>query len=137
MLLLLGSLAWVGLVAGAAAGAAWLVPEGSGLAGPAEALGYGVLGLLAGLALGALLGWRAGDGLLRAATAIAVALALLAAGLIVWRIVALQAERSEGGLVPPPAGMRFESRIAEAVETRIEAGRRPEPRAGDSGAVVS
>lgn len=137
MLLLVGSLAWVGLVAGAAAGATWLVPEGSGLAGPAEALGYGVLGLLAGLALGAVLGWMAGDGLLRAATAIAVVLALLAAGLIAWRVFAIQAERTGSGLLPPSAGPRFKSRLAEAVETRTEADRRSGPQLEAAGAALS
>jgi hypothetical protein len=88
VLLLLASLAWLGLVAGTAVGAAWFVPEGSGLAGPAIALGYGVLGVLAGVALGAVLGWKAGHGLLRVATTVAVVLALLAAGVAVWRIVA-------------------------------------------------
>ncbi len=118
VLLLLASLAWLGLVAGTAVGAAWFVPEGSGLAGPAVALGYGVLGLLAGVALGAVLGWQAGHGLLRVATAAAVVLALLTVGAVVWRIVAAQAERSTSALLPPPAGFRLESRIAESVETR-------------------
>jgi hypothetical protein len=86
VLLLLGSLAWLGLLAGVAAGATWWVPEGSGLAGPAIALGYGVLGAAAALVLGAALGWKAPHGLLRVVTAVTVALALLAAGWIGWRI---------------------------------------------------
>ena len=88
VLLLLVSFAWLGLVAGAAVGATWLVPEGSGLAGPAIALGYGVLGAAAGLVVGGVLAWKAGHGLLRAATVGAVGLALLAAGLVAWRLVA-------------------------------------------------
>lgn len=122
VLLLLASLAWLGLVTGTAAGAAWFVPEGSGLAGPAIVLGYGVLGLLVGVALGGVLGWRARLGLLRTAAAVAVVLALLAVGLVVWRIVAAEAERrSAAGLdvsLPPPAGFRLESRIAESDEMR-------------------
>jgi hypothetical protein len=118
VLLLLPSLAWLGLVAGTAAGAAWFVPEGSGLAGPAIALGYGALGAGVGIALAAVLGWRAGHGLLRTAAAVAVVLALLAAGLVGWRIVATTAARSAGVLLPPPAGFRLESRIAESVESR-------------------
>jgi len=122
VLLLLGSLAWLGLVAGTAAGAAWFVPEGSGLAGPAIALGYGVLGVAAGLALGGLLGWKAGHGLLRATTAVAAVLALLTVGLIGWRIVAAQAERrAAAGMdvpLPPAAGFRLESQLAESVDKR-------------------
>jgi hypothetical protein len=112
------SLAWLGLVAGTAAGGAWFVPEGSGLVGPAIALGYGVLGLLAGWPSEAILGWRAGHGLFRAATAVAVVLALLSAELVVWRIVAAEAERrAAAGLdvpLPPPAGFRLESTIEES-----------------------
>ncbi len=115
---LLASLAWLGLVAGTAAGAARFVPAGSGLAGPAIALGYGVLGLLAGVALGAVLGWKGGHGLLRASAAVAVVLALLTVGAVVWRIVAAQAERSGGVPLPPPAGFRLESRIAESDQMR-------------------
>ena len=122
ILLIVASFAWLGLVTGTAAGAAWFVPEGSGLAGPAIALGYGVLGLLAGLALGAVLGWKAGHGLLRASAAVAVVLALLTVGAVVWRIVAAENERrAEAGLdvpLPPPAGFRLESRIAESDEMR-------------------
>jgi hypothetical protein len=122
VLLLFASLGWLGLVAGTAIGAAWFVPEGSGLAGPAIALGYGVLGLLAGLALGAVLGWKAGHGLLQASAAVAVVLALLTVGAVIWRIVSAENERrAEAGLdvpLPPPAGFRLESRIAELDEMR-------------------
>lgn len=102
VLLLLASLAWLGLVAGTAVGAAWFIPAGSGPAGPAIALGYGVLGFLLGLALGVVLGWKAGHGALRTATAVAVLLAVLTAGLVVWRIVAAQAERTPGEPLAPP-----------------------------------
>jgi hypothetical protein len=109
-------------VAGTAIGAAWFVPEGSGLAGPAIAIGYGVLGALAGVALAAVLGWKAGHGVLWSSSAVAVVLALLTAGLVVWRIVAAEAERrAAAGLdvpLPPPAGFRLESRIAESDEMR-------------------
>jgi len=122
VLLLLGSLAWIGLVAGTAVGAAWFVPEGSGLAGPAIALGFGVLGVGIGLVLGAVLGWKAPHGLLRAAAAVGVVLALLAAGLVAWRIVADRAERlAKAGMdvpLPPPAGFRIESRVSELDEMR-------------------
>lgn len=118
IVVLLGSLVWLGLVAGAAAGAAWLVPEGSGLAGPAIALGYGVAGAAAGLVLGAALAWRAGYGLLRASAVVAAVLALVAVGAVAWRAVAAQAERSAGALLPPPSGFRIESRLAESVANR-------------------
>lgn len=118
VVLLLGSFAWLGLVAGTAVGARWFVPEGSGLAGPAIALWYGVLGAVAGLAVGGSLVWKAAHSLLRAAAAVAVGLALLAAGLVVWRFVAAQAERrAKAGMdvpLPPPSGFRIESRIAES-----------------------
>ncbi len=103
VLLLLGSLAWLGLVAGTALGAAWLVPEGSGLAGPAVALGYGVVGTAGGLVLGGVLGWKASIGALRAAAMAAVLLALLAAGLLAWRIAAVQAD---AGIFPTAATIR-------------------------------
>jgi hypothetical protein len=122
VLLLLASLAWLGLVAGTAAGAAWFVPDRSGFVGPAIALGYGIQGLAAGVALGVVLAWRAGHGLLRVATAVAVVLALLSAGLIVRWIVAAGAERRAAAgwyePLPPPAGFRLESRISESDEMR-------------------
>ena len=122
ILLLLTSLAWIGLAAGTAIGAAWLVPEGSGLAGPVIALGYGVLGAVSGLILGTLLGWRASFGFLRAAAIVAVVLALLLASLAGWRFVTVRADRlSEAGMdvpLPPAAGFRIESRIAPADDMR-------------------
>lgn len=122
VLLLLGSLLWIGLTAGTAVGAKWFVPADSGLAGPAIALGYGVLGAVAGLVLGAVLAWKAPHGLLRAASAVAGALAAVLAGLVIWRVVTLEAQRrAQAGMdvpLPPPAGFRIESRIAESDEMR-------------------
>jgi hypothetical protein len=100
--LLLGSLAWLGLVAGMAVGASWFVPAGSGLAGAAIALGYGVLGSAAGLVLGGVMAWKAPHGLLRATAAVAVVLALLAAGLVAWRFVAATSRPDSHGHAPRP-----------------------------------
>ena len=107
VLLLLGSLAWLGLVAGMAVGAAWFVPAGSGLAGPAIALGFGLLGAAAGLALGGALAWKGAHALLRAAAAVAVVLALLTAGVVAWRFAAAAARPDPSGHGPrPPAAPR-------------------------------
>jgi hypothetical protein len=116
-LLLLLCLAFLGLGLGTSIGAACCVPEGSGLAGPAIALGYGVLGAGIGLALGGLLAWRAGHGLLRGATLVAAFLTLCALGWSAWRMATLRAEqRAATGQdvpLPPPASFRFVSSIAE------------------------
>lgn len=86
VLLLLVCSCWLGLVAGAAVGARWLVPAGSGLAGPAIALGYGVAGAVAALLVGGVLAWKASHGVLRAAALAGFVLALITALLVGWRV---------------------------------------------------
>jgi hypothetical protein len=119
--LLLPSLAWAGLVVGTVVGSS-RVPEGSGLAGPAIALAYGVMGMAFSLVLGGLFTWRAPHLLLQLATAVAVVVAVAAAGLVAWRFVAARQERMvAAGLdvpLPPPAGFRIDSRVSEADEMR-------------------
>lgn len=88
------TLLWIGLVGGTAGGAQ-LVPPGSGLAGPAIALGYGVgAALVAGL-LGFLVAWRAPEGVLRTVGIVTVAISLALLALVAWRVVA---ERAEHGI---------------------------------------
>lgn len=111
VLLLVVSLVWLGLVAGAAAGAAWLVPRDSGLAGGAMVLGYGVLGAAAGALLAGLLGWKVPHRALRTLTLVCALAALAVAGLAAWRMRDMRAEQqAELGIdLPPPAGSRIDS----------------------------
>ena len=84
---------WVGLVAGTAMGAWFFVPAGSGLAGPAIALGYGVGGGLASAVLAGVLGRRLPTRLLRRSAMVALTLAGLAALAVGYRLVSQPAER--------------------------------------------
>lgn len=86
VLVVLASSCWLGLVIGAAVSAKWLVPAGSGLAGPAMVLGYGCVGAIAALLLAGALAWKASYGVLRAAALGVLALALVAAVLVGWRV---------------------------------------------------
>ncbi len=89
VLLVLCSL-WLGLVAGMAIGGRLFVPEGSGLAGPAIALGYGAMGALAGAVLSGLLAWKLPVRSLRLAAWIALLLSALAVLFIGYRVVEQQ-----------------------------------------------
>ncbi len=84
---------WIGLVAGTAVGARFFVPADSGLAGPAIALGYGVVGALAAAVLAGVLGRRLPPRSLRRSAVVALLLAVLAALAVGYRFVAQQAER--------------------------------------------
>ncbi len=88
LLLVLCSL-WLGLVAGTAIGGLF-VPEGSGLAGPAIALGYGVMGALAGLALAIVFALKLPVRPLRLSALIALLLSALAVLLMGYRVVRQQ-----------------------------------------------
>jgi uncharacterized protein YneF (UPF0154 family) len=84
---------WVGLVAGTFLGALFFVPAGSGLAGPAIALGYGIAGALAAAVLAGVLGRRLPTRTLRRAAAVAGVLAVAAVLLVGYLFVRQQAER--------------------------------------------
>ncbi len=101
--MLAASLAVVGLAAGTALGARFFVPEGSGLAGPAIALGYGLVGAVLGLLAAGLLAWKAPPAILRRAALAALLLALGTIALVTWRAVGLQ-RQSAGQDRPPAAG---------------------------------
>lgn len=104
--LLAVTLAFVGLTAGMAVGAVWFVPEGSGLAGPAIALAYGLLGGVAALIAGILLGLRLAIPRLRIVTAIGMFAAIGIFALLTWRFTvartdrALQRERAHEAISP-------------------------------------
>ncbi|MCP3996616.1 MAG: hypothetical protein GY722_16395 [bacterium] len=83
------SLVFLGLVIGTFIGGRYFVAPGSGLAGPAIALGYGAFGALVGLVLALLAARLAPATVLTRATRAAVALVVLAACVITWRLVAL------------------------------------------------
>lgn len=97
---LVGVLAFVGLVVGAAAGSAF-VPEGSAMAGPAIVLWYGLGGLLLSLAAGTALALRAGLATVRAALFVTAIVAALAASWIGYRVSVTQSERVEPEAVTP------------------------------------
>ncbi len=79
---------WIGFVAGMMIGGRFFVPAGSGLAGPAIALGYGVLGVFAGAVLAGLLAWKLPARPLRLAAGIAILLSALAFAFIVFGVAA-------------------------------------------------
>ncbi|MEM6454344.1 MAG: hypothetical protein AAF772_04545 [Acidobacteriota bacterium] len=68
------------------------MPEGSGLAGPAIALGYGALGALIGLVLAAVLAWRLALRYLRPLALASFALATLFLIALTWRVIQLRDE---------------------------------------------
>jgi hypothetical protein len=74
------ALAVCGCGAGTWAGGRWLVAPGSGLAGPAIALGYGLLAATGTALIAVLLAARLPFGWLRIATATAVLVALYGLG---------------------------------------------------------
>jgi hypothetical protein len=84
---------WVGLVAGTVLGGLFLVPAGSGLAGPAIALGYGVGAALACAVVAGIVGRRLPPRVLRQATAVVGALATVAVIAVVYLFVKQQAQR--------------------------------------------
>jgi hypothetical protein len=112
---------WIGLAAGTAIGARF-VPPGSGLAGPAIALGYGVLGAVMTGLLAGLLTARLPARRLRAAAAASALLAVLILGWTGWAMIAQLAERrAESGLdrpLPPPSPFRIEAHLSEADSMR-------------------
>ncbi len=100
--LLAASLAIVGLAAGTAFGARFFVPEGSGLAGPAIALGYGFVGALFGLIAAGLLVWKAPPAILRRAAIASLLLAAVTIGLVTWRAATLNRQSSTVSLSRAP-----------------------------------
>ncbi len=78
------TLMWIGLVGGSAVGAQ-LVPAGSGLAGPAIALGYGAGASLVAGFIGFLLARRLSPIALRIAAVLTIAVSLVLVAFVVWR----------------------------------------------------
>ena len=78
--------AFAGLVGGMAIGAFYLVPEGQGLAGPADAMVFGLAGALVTSVIAVVFGWRASmkwlGGLVIAFTVAAV----LFAAWVLWQM---------------------------------------------------
>lgn len=115
MLLVLCSL-WIGLVAGMAIGGLFFVPAGSGLAGPAIALGYGAMGAIAGLALAIVLALKLPVRPLRVAAVIALVLSALAVLFIGYRV----AEQRRASLA-----LHFHAPVERAPALVVVAGDRP------------
>ena len=111
-------LAFIGLVVGTAIGARFFVPKGSGMAGPAIALGYGVLGGLSALSLAGFLLWKAGFRQLRLWTLGVCGISMVVLGAVIWRAVTLeQQRRADHGLdrlLPAPQGWSLVSRLPES-----------------------
>ncbi len=78
---------FLGLCAGTFIGATFFVPEGSGLAGPAIALGYGVVGLVIALIGSLILARKLPREKLRVALLIAGVLTLLVVALLTFRFM--------------------------------------------------
>lgn len=121
-ILLLLAAAWLGFVAGTAVGGRFLVPEGSGLAAPAIALGYGLIGLVAALVAAILMAWKAPTGLLRGSALTGSVLSLVVIGLIAVGIVRSQSEhRTRTGMdrpLPPASPLAVEATQADSVAMR-------------------
>jgi hypothetical protein len=91
--LLAATLGFLGLAAGMTAGAVWLVPENSGLVGPAVALAYGLLGGVAATIAGILLGIRMPIPGLRVLTGVCAIAAVSIFVLLTWRFASDRADR--------------------------------------------
>jgi hypothetical protein len=86
-ILVVVSALWLGFGAGMFAAGRWLVPAGSGLAGPAIAVAYGLgAAAIAGVA-SAVAAWKAPLGSLRVAALIAMILGLLLTALLIVGVV--------------------------------------------------
>ena len=85
---------FLGLFAGTALGTLF-VPEGSGLAGPAIALGYGVVGLIIALVFGVGLARKLAYQQLRRALWLVSVFWFLSCGWLVYRYFAVKAEREK------------------------------------------
>jgi hypothetical protein len=87
-ILLVVSALWLGFGCSTVAAGRWLVPAGSGLAGPPIALGYGLASAVVLGVTASLLAWKAPLGGLRAAAVIAVLLGFaLTAALVIGVVV--------------------------------------------------
>jgi hypothetical protein len=87
------ALGFLGLATGTTLAGAWLVPEGSGLAGPAVALAYGLLGAVAALTAGVIAGIKASLRTLRAATTAAAVGSVIVFALLTWSFLTARADR--------------------------------------------
>lgn len=120
-ILVIFCLLWIGLAVGTGIGSRF-VPPGSGLAGPAIALGYGVVGAFAAGLFGVVLAIKASPSVLRAC---GLGLGVLALGFVAmatWRFVSQRAEqRAKMGLdvaLPPTADFRIHANLSEDYPTR-------------------
>lgn len=113
--LLLVCLFWVGLAIGTAIGSQF-VPAGSGLGGPAIALGYGVVGAFLSLIIGGIIAWKASVPTVRVAALVAALLLAMAAGFAFWRAAEQRAEsRAASGLdqpLPPPGEFQLHATLS-------------------------
>jgi len=87
-------MAFIGFVIETAIGS-FFVPEGSGMAGPATALGYGFVGLLIALVAGSFMMKKLPFEILRVALYITAFAALLACGFIIYRIIVVQQNKND------------------------------------------
>jgi hypothetical protein len=112
--------ALAGFFAGTAVGGRYLVPAGSGLAGPPAALGYGLLAAFVAALAAGVLGRRMPATRLRAVAVCALLLVVVVGAWLVYSVAALRAHRrAAAGLdAPRPAAtdLRLEAHIADTYE---------------------
>jgi len=78
--------AFAGLVAGTAIGAMYLVPEGRGLAAPADAMVFGLAGALTSAVIAVVIGWRASVKWLGGLVIVFTVAAALFAAWVFWQM---------------------------------------------------
>ena len=125
---MLVSAVWLGLVVGTVVGGRFFVPEGSGLAGPAIALGDGLGGMLGGLVLAVGMAWKAPYGVLRGSSLVAMGAGLVLLALAVAGVLGQRAERrAKHGLdVPLPPASALEVEATQAASEPMRRYRRME-----------
>lgn len=121
--LLAVTLALPGLIVGAAVGAVFFVPAGSGLAGPAIALGYGLVGALLAVASAAALGRWLPLQALRWTLAGSTIVAFLGLCLVAYRFheVRQEASRQHAATTPSPLQRAYDVHV-EVTEAGAAAG---------------
>jgi hypothetical protein len=113
---------WFGLVVGTVVGGWLFVPDGSGLAGPVMALGYGVTGALAAGVLAGVLAWGLPVKLVRGIAIAVLLLDAVSVALGAYRVANARAERdAAAGLdepLPSPSDFVLTASIDEQDDMR-------------------
>jgi hypothetical protein len=120
--LLVVALLWIGLAVGTAVGGWYFLPPGSGLAGPAMALGYGVIGAVAAGVLAGVLARTLPVRLVRGIAIVALLLDAASVAFGAYRMASAQAERNAAaGLdqpLPPASNFVLTAAVDEQDDMR-------------------